>query len=137
MIGHHPHVLKGIEVYHGKAVFYSMGNFAFDFPLSVRLARQKAAGVKHAPHDVDPEYAECYSQAAETRKSMIVRCQISGKKIAKVAFLPVEINTKAQPVVVTREDQVLAALDNMRDLCVSQGLDTTLSAENGEIVVGI
>jgi poly-gamma-glutamate synthesis protein (capsule biosynthesis protein) len=30
VMGHHPHVLEGIEVYNGKAIFYSLGNFAFD-----------------------------------------------------------------------------------------------------------
>ena len=28
VMGHHPHVLEGIEVYNGRAVFYSLGNFA-------------------------------------------------------------------------------------------------------------
>ncbi|HHM01544.1 MAG TPA: CapA family protein [Caldithrix abyssi] len=29
IIGHHPHVLQGVELYKGKAVFYSLGNFIF------------------------------------------------------------------------------------------------------------
>ncbi|AEB75434.1 CapA family protein [Clostridium botulinum] len=29
IIGHHPHVLQGIEKYNNKLIFYSMGNFAF------------------------------------------------------------------------------------------------------------
>ena len=29
IIGHHPHVLQGIELYHGKAIVYSLGNFIF------------------------------------------------------------------------------------------------------------
>ena len=29
MIGHGPHVIQPIEVYKGKAVFYSLGNFHF------------------------------------------------------------------------------------------------------------
>lgn len=29
IIGHHPHVMQGIEVYKGKPIFYSMGNFIF------------------------------------------------------------------------------------------------------------
>ena len=29
VIGHHPHVLQGIETYRGKVIFYSLGNFAF------------------------------------------------------------------------------------------------------------
>lgn len=30
VIGHHPHVIQGIEVYKGKPIFYSLGNFIFD-----------------------------------------------------------------------------------------------------------
>lgn len=30
VVGHHPHVLQGIEKYKGKLVFYSLGNFIFD-----------------------------------------------------------------------------------------------------------
>ncbi len=29
VIGHHPHVLQGVEVYKGKVIAYSLGNFAF------------------------------------------------------------------------------------------------------------
>lgn len=29
IIGHHPHVLQGVEVYKGKVIAYSLGNFAF------------------------------------------------------------------------------------------------------------
>ena len=30
LIGHHPHTLQDMEVYHGKHIFYSIGNFIFD-----------------------------------------------------------------------------------------------------------
>jgi poly-gamma-glutamate capsule biosynthesis protein CapA/YwtB (metallophosphatase superfamily) len=30
ILGHHPHQFQGIEVYKGKPIFYSMGNFIFD-----------------------------------------------------------------------------------------------------------
>lgn len=30
ILGHHPHVLQGIEKYHDKYIFYSLGNFVFD-----------------------------------------------------------------------------------------------------------
>lgn len=29
VVGHHPHVLQGMEIYRGKPIFYSLGNFAF------------------------------------------------------------------------------------------------------------
>jgi poly-gamma-glutamate synthesis protein (capsule biosynthesis protein) len=30
IIGHHPHVVQGIEIYRDKLIFYSLGNFIFD-----------------------------------------------------------------------------------------------------------
>lgn len=30
IIGHHPHVVQGMEIYKDKAIFYSLGNFIFD-----------------------------------------------------------------------------------------------------------
>ena len=30
VIGMHPHILQGYETYHGKHIFYSLGNFVFD-----------------------------------------------------------------------------------------------------------
>ena len=30
LVGHHPHTLQDVEVYHGKHIFYSIGNFIFD-----------------------------------------------------------------------------------------------------------
>jgi poly-gamma-glutamate synthesis protein (capsule biosynthesis protein) len=29
VLGHHPHIPQGIEIYNGKPIFYSLGNFAF------------------------------------------------------------------------------------------------------------
>ena len=30
VVGHHPHVVQSVEVYRGKPIFYSLGNFVFD-----------------------------------------------------------------------------------------------------------
>ena len=30
IIGHHPHVVQGLEIYKGRPIFYSLGNFIFD-----------------------------------------------------------------------------------------------------------
>ncbi len=35
VIGHHPHVVQGMEIYRGRPIFYSLGNFIFDQYFSV------------------------------------------------------------------------------------------------------
>lgn len=137
IIGHHAHMVKGIERYRGKGIFYCMGNFALDMPLSVRKSR---ASVLHKHHafshvDRDSEYDEFYSFSAECRRSMIVKCRISAKKIDRLSFLPVMINPKAQPVIVTDHAGVQDALAYIRKVSASQGFDTKFAVEDGEIVV--
>ena len=39
ILGHHPHVLKGIEVYKGKVCFYSLGNFVLSSASSAEVER--------------------------------------------------------------------------------------------------
>lgn len=60
IIGHHPHVIENMEVYHGKAIFYSLGNFIFDqigekenqgVGVGVRLT-QGSADIMLFPYDI-------------------------------------------------------------------------------------
>jgi AmmeMemoRadiSam system protein B len=44
VIGHHPHVVEGVEIYNGKPIFYSLGNLVFDQSFSIDT--QEELGVK-------------------------------------------------------------------------------------------
>jgi len=60
IIGHHPHVLQPMEIYKGKYIFYSLGNFIFDQPwpdtkesslLNVKITFNTAGSIDTiAPH---------------------------------------------------------------------------------------
>lgn len=45
IIGHHPHVTQEIELYNGKLIFYSLGNFIFDQYFSVDVQESYAMSV--------------------------------------------------------------------------------------------
>ena len=45
IIGHHPHVVEGIEVYKNKPIFYSLGNFIFDQYFSQDTQTELAVGL--------------------------------------------------------------------------------------------
>jgi poly-gamma-glutamate synthesis protein (capsule biosynthesis protein) len=74
IFGHHPHVLQGVEVYRGKAIFYSLGNFTF---------------AQHNP---------AKGHEAETA---IVRCTIADRRITAVEYLPVRCDENIDPHVLT------------------------------------
>lgn len=44
VLGHHPHVLQGAEVYKGKPIFYSMGNLLSPLPSDTGLAKLTFSG---------------------------------------------------------------------------------------------
>lgn len=41
MVGHHPHVLQPTAFHQGKPIFYSVGNFVFDWP---KMRRRNPTG---------------------------------------------------------------------------------------------
>ena len=45
VIGHHPHVVQNFEVYKGKVIFYSLGNFVFDQYWSNDTQEELAIGI--------------------------------------------------------------------------------------------
>ena len=77
VFGHHPHALQGIEVYKGKAIFYSLGNFSF--------ARHKLS----AGHELE---------------TAIIRCRIRDRKIAAVEYLPTCGDEKLDPHLLSLAD---------------------------------
>ena len=52
IIGHHPHVVQNIEKYHGKLIFYSLGNFIFDQYFSKETQQGLAVGLEIYPDEL-------------------------------------------------------------------------------------
>ncbi|MBE3098093.1 MAG: CapA family protein [Acidobacteria bacterium] len=91
ILGHHPHVLQGLEVYRGVPIIYSLGNFvAFDVPFSDgdRLAwnRTERTGCV-LQVDLGPDSTQCVGQIATYDDGVRVGLDTSGfgdRRIAKV-----------------------------------------------------
>ncbi|MEI8361536.1 MAG: CapA family protein [bacterium] len=45
VIGHHPHVVQGVEKYQNRLIFYSLGNFIFDQYFSTKTQQGLALGI--------------------------------------------------------------------------------------------
>ena len=140
IIGTHPHILKGVEVYKGKVIFHSLGNFAFD------SFKTKLAGGKMPAHMaekreaygivIDPAWASTYPYAADSRKTMLVKCEISNKKIEKVSFLPAMIQIDARPRVLSYGEEGFDDVVNYMKECNEKlNLNTNFKVEDDEVVV--
>jgi poly-gamma-glutamate capsule biosynthesis protein CapA/YwtB (metallophosphatase superfamily) len=63
VVGHHPHTFQGIELYKGKLIAYSLGNFIFD------------------------------QKDLKNNQSIILRVTIQNKRLHKVEIIPIELVT--------------------------------------------
>jgi poly-gamma-glutamate capsule biosynthesis protein CapA/YwtB (metallophosphatase superfamily) len=135
IIGHHAHVLKGIEVYKGKVIFFSLCNFVMEHPQ--KLVKGHVIGDLHRQYGLktDPEYTT-YAFPIDAQKTGMVKCTIKDKKIARVGFIPAMINKNSQPEPLKatdpRGDKVLEYIKWAND---TQGIETKFRRQDDEIVV--
>jgi hypothetical protein len=106
ILGHHPHILKGVELYKGAPIFYSMGNFAIDPPQAFDPAITETASFKHlmSLHPEAPPEG-LYVLPEDTRKSMIVELEIEGAAFVDIAVRPVWIDDSSTPRLLAPDDR--------------------------------
>jgi len=138
ILGHHPHILKPIEVYKGKVIFYSLGNFATDLPFTREMLQER--GFKEI-QQLNPKWLpnpeHLYNFPPDAEKSMIAKCEISNGAITRVSFLPVHIDRKtAIPEVLKKEDErFMEVVEYVKEITRSQGLDTSFEVTGDEVVI--
>lgn len=124
IVGHHPHILKAVETYKGKVIFYSIGNFArgsnrAHWGDKDRLRRQG----RHRTMSDNYQYTALRLQRAQpslygsaddydsadttddTVKTVIVKAVINDQSISRVSFFPTWIvNDRTQPLPLDHSD---------------------------------
>lgn len=135
ILGNHAHVIQGIEVYRGKAIFHCIANFASDVTHSTPGTRTRWSSLSPDRSKHEAGWGR-YPEKAVQRKTMIVKCLISGKKIEKVSYLPCMINQNAQcepiPQTDKRSDEVKEYVEWTTQ---AAGMDTKFARDGDEMVV--
>jgi poly-gamma-glutamate capsule biosynthesis protein CapA/YwtB (metallophosphatase superfamily) len=141
IIGSHPHILKGIEVYKGKVIFYSLGNFIMDSSLTKTWPNVPSRWRKREilyNFKIDPEWGATYPFPADARKTIVAKCIVSSKGIEKVSFLPALINKMNQPQMLAQDDENFGAVVSFMNFsCDDQNLRTKFLPEGNELVISI
>ena len=90
IIGHHSHVLQGIELYNGGVIAYNLGSFMMSGPSGTYR----------------------YQLQENNRESIIFKCDISKDAISNVDIIPTWLNNKLQPTVCEgkKRDDILTKL---------------------------
>ncbi|MBI4331121.1 MAG: CapA family protein [Chloroflexi bacterium] len=136
IVGHHAHMIKGIEIYKNKVIFYSLGNFAEEVPWHLTPppgVRALPSSAKYGRRSVQPGW-ERYQGEPEKRLSFMAKCTVRNKTIDRVSFLPAWINQKAEPEIVPATDERFGqVVKYMEPWCKELG--TALRVEGDEVVV--
>ena len=98
ILGHHPHLLKGIEFIDGRPVFYSLGNFAIEQPAAFDEAIRAHASFDHLQTLSGGWQPEArYQTPPETRHSVIAWLDFAGGGAPEVTLQPCRIDDDAVP----------------------------------------
>ncbi|WP_018220452.1 CapA family protein [Salinispora pacifica] len=136
VIGHHPHILKPVEVYRGKVIFYSLGNFAFE--INERWWQSYSKEWFEKANRLHQKLAPGRDLREEGRNSMIVRLHITDGRIDRVSLVPVFINEGHEPVPYRADTpEGRAVCDYLAEITTEAGIDTAFDVVDGRILVRV
>ena len=135
VLGHHAHVPKAIEVYKGKAIFYSLSNFCITKPFPSRSWTEApwAHGALRNHTDQDPDYP-LLPYGRDARRSLLAKAIFTRSGVKRVSFLPVMIDTQYRPDVLHKGDPRFDDMVRYMEW-VSEGFDHAFTVEGDEVVV--
>jgi hypothetical protein len=137
--GHHAHILKGIEIYKGKPIYYGLGNFATSVPGLAPKPDQDPDSWQQKRMEVfgfapDPRYPT-YPFHPEAINTVIAKCIIENGKIVRASYLPCIINTKAQPKVLKNDKQGQKVFNYVEKISKGAKLNSRFEWDGDEVLV--
>jgi len=135
IVGHHPHVLKAVEVYRGKPIFYSLGNFALDPPGAFAPDVRQSKGFRDI-EKLARGWDATNMLPPDSYHSLLVRCRLSETSVDSVELLPVHINADCEPTLPTADDPAFAKIvEYLNWACTSQGLPIPYAQQKNQLNV--
>jgi poly-gamma-glutamate synthesis protein (capsule biosynthesis protein) len=133
ILGHHAHVPKAIEVFDGKACFYSLSNFIMSAPGNTVSAERSSHFVKRYGVELDPDYPRL-PYGVDSKRSLIARAELSKEGVDRVSFLPVLIDKELRPEILKNGD--VRFDDAVRYMhWASEDFQHTFTVEGDEVVI--
>ncbi len=137
ILGHHPHILKGIEIYRGRPIVYSLGNFAIEQPQAFADNLFETRGFQEIAA-LNPQFdtRRAYIAPPDTQKSMIASLSFGLSGPVRAAFQPVMIGDDARPEPLAGNDPRFDAVAGyVRAAGRSQGLASRFERDGDLMLV--
>ncbi len=150
VVGHGPHYLKGIEIYNGRPIFYSLGNFVF-----------QNETVRWLPHDIYQRYGlgleasvdELYDRRTDNDargfpsdgmywRSVIAETAFEDRELVRMTLYPVTLGwrrprtLRGRPVL-AKGDEAADIIEEIKNLSDPFGVEIRWDeeSETGEVVL--
>jgi poly-gamma-glutamate capsule biosynthesis protein CapA/YwtB (metallophosphatase superfamily) len=148
VVGHGPHLLRGLELYKGKPIFYSLGNFIFQNETVEWLPPPAYEGLKLSDDDTPGDWGWGRSAGGKHGhaanpvfyRSAVAECRYADKRLKEVVLHPVDlgfakpIGQRGRPMLAGDEvsQQVLGWLQR-----VSKPFGTDIRVEGNKGVIAL
>ncbi|MEJ2244833.1 MAG: CapA family protein [Acidobacteriota bacterium] len=139
VVGHHAHILRGIEMYKGRPIYHGLGNFvtvtraltgeANPNPKRLDWTRRRRELFGFEP---DPNYPT-YPFHPEARNAMIAVCEVTNKGIHKAGFIPCWVNSRGQPEVCGNDKRGRAVVSYVEQITGKASLRTGFEWDEGYV----
>jgi Bacterial capsule synthesis protein PGA_cap len=109
VVGHHAHILQGMEVYRNRPIFHGLGNFAIStkaLNIDGNSSPERRAWAERRRKlfgfEPDPEYLT-YPFHPEAKNAIVAYCEFDREGIKSAGFTPCFVNRHSQPEVLGRD----------------------------------
>jgi poly-gamma-glutamate synthesis protein (capsule biosynthesis protein) len=124
IMGHGPHVLRGIEIYKGKPIFYSLGNFIFQNETTLRLPQEAydffslPPGASVADFNDARGHSRNYSfvDKSDYWNAIVPRLRFSNGGLVGIDIYPISLlgdkprSQRGRPVLAADNDDILKSI---------------------------
>ena len=140
VVGHHAHILRGIELYRGRPIFHGLGNFVTvtraldpdsEHPARRAWARKRRELFGFTP---DPDYPT-YPFHPEAKHALIADCRVDAAGEVSAGFVPCWIHPSGEPEPLARGPLAQQVLDYVAAISRAAGLAPELAWDGDRVVV--
>jgi poly-gamma-glutamate capsule biosynthesis protein CapA/YwtB (metallophosphatase superfamily) len=140
VIGHHAHILRGVEVWRGKPIFHGLGNFVTvtraltaegnDNPVRRAWAEKRKVLFGFEP---DPDYP-LYPFHPEAKNGMVAACHIGADGAISPGFRPIWMTPTGQPEALGDDARGRAVAGYVAEISRKAGLKTDFAWDRQRVV---
>lgn len=145
ILGNHAHVLKGVEFYRGRPIFYCLGNYVTAFPwqshlafrtepLTTRMRSRLREQPGSAADHIDPAYPN-YPFPAESRNALLLKIEIRDGQLGRISYIPCLVDPTGKPEPVTREGGGQGVFDYVQRATERARLNARYAWDGDEVVI--